>query len=308
MKRNRIVVVLAVLWLGAGCGGGSSGGDEDLGGLPDAAEQDVDKADVAAQDGTGADLQFGDGKGDDVRVGGDVADSAWRPAACPGMPNLTGKSYRVTHMEATKPIDDLNEVWNNEIAKYFLVLVFYIIEHDEENGKLKVRVGPCKAQAEQLEDGAWVAYGFNYIQDANVPEVTMDLDGCNFSFDDPIALDVLTPTVSKAFPVSITSGHGVFIKKGLEMEKVDLVGYIKESETFDLCMTMPPFGEPNVHWLFNLLHLCPDLDLDGDGVKDAYEFEGWLSTEITDLLDPETSVVLESLVEECLIDQVECKP
>lgn len=290
MKVALTVLAAAVTLAVAGCGSGSSDGDVGQ-------ELDVTASDVAVEIAVPADSSAEE-----------TSDAGPAVAPCPGMPNLTGMFYRVNHMEATKPIDDLNEVWGIEIEKYWLVLIFHVIEHDEEKGTLWVEVGPAKAEAEQLEDGSWDPKQFWYIEGANVPKVEMQLDGCNFTFDDPIALDVLTPSVSKAFPVSVTSGSGTFIKKGLEMEKVDLVGYILESETYDLCMTMDPFGQPNVHWLFNLLHLCPDLDLDGDDKLDAYEFEGWLSTEITDLVDPDEKKVLPSLVDDCIEDQVECQP
>ena len=290
MRVALVGLVMAATLALVGCGTGSS--NEDVGQGMDVTAGDV-AGETAVPTDTGAK---------------DMGDVAPVVAKCPGMPNLTGMFYRVNHMEATKPIDDLNEVWDIEIKKYWLVLIFHIIEHDEEKGTLLVEVGPAKAEAEQLADGSWDPKEFRYIEGANVPTVVMQLDGCDFTFDDPIALDVLTPSVSIPFPVSVTSGSGRFIKKGLAMEKVDLVGYIVEAATYDLCMTMDPFGQPNVHWLFNLLHLCPDLDLDGDDKLDAYEFEGWLSTEITDLVVPDETVILPSEVDECIEDQVECEP
>lgn len=234
-----------------------------------------------------------------------VEDTETPPAQCPGLPDLTGASFRVTSLIAKEPTDKVNEVWAADIASYELVIVFNVVEHNVAEETLRLRVTSAKATKETAEDGTITPIKYNYMLDPAVFDAY--LDGCRIRWEDPIELDIVTSTISKPFHVYGITGYCDVNETGTEITKSWLSGAILETEAQDLCMTIPGMGVANFHWFMNLAKICPDFDNDNDGVFESYKFSGELKgVNETDLFDPEIMPFETDI--ECDLHDDQCMP
>jgi hypothetical protein len=209
--------------------------------------------------------------GEDTNIAVDTTVDAGNQTSCEGLPDLTGKSWRILTLKATTPTPELDPVWAMDIASYDLVLVFRVIMHDVETNELTMTVTSAKAVVTE-EDGARSLVSYKYSMEP--AQFSVFLDGCSFEITEPFLLNVITPTVSKPFPVEVRLGRGEFANGGLEIKNGYLEGGIRESEGSTLCLSFPGIGTANFHWFMNLARICPDHDLDGDGTIDSYAFTG----------------------------------
>jgi len=228
------------------------------------------------------------------------------PGACADLPLLTGKAFRVTSLVATKPTDKINDVWATDISTYDLVIIFYVVDHDQENNQLKVQVTSATAQKEDNGDGTFTPLGYQYSLAPSTFDAVMD--GCKLKWDAGIELDIITPTINKPFHVFGIDGHCLLNEAGTKILDGWLEGAILEETCYDLCLTIPGLGVANFHWFMNLAHICPNYDSDEDGKIDSYEFSGHIAgVEETELFQ-EGVVPQVSVVDECPLDEEVCKP
>lgn len=218
--------------------------------------------------------------------------------------DLTGNAFRVTKLLGIKPTDMVNEVWAKDISTYDLVLLVRVVEYDPANKRMVMAI--TSAKAEVTKEGETIT-PVSYTYALEPAQFETRLDGCTFFIEDPIALSINTPTVSKPFTVFGVTGKGTFTEDGQGIKNVTLKGAIEEEESTDLCMMLPGVGNVNFHWFMNMAHICPAMDSDGDEVMDAYEFEGRMEgvneTEFyKEGIDPMTT-----LVTECKVDTEPCK-
>lgn len=305
---KRALVLLGVIL--AGCGSNSSSPVPTDIYSDDAIGSDV--ADVAGDNG-GRGMQ--DGKPGDAGDVGSVPretttdGDAVAPPTCPGLATILDQAYRVTHMAATEPTDQVNEVWEKDIKEYTLVMVFHVLEYDPATAKGLIEVTSCWADVEVTGEGKDKVYTPKSYQFALEPsEFAVTFDGCSFTIDDELELDIVTPSVSKPFHVFGLKGGGAFSADAKKIENIDLAGFIKEKETFDLCMMIPGLGSPSFHWFMNLAHICADADSDGDDKIDSYHFVGNLKAKLETSLFKDGIHPIQSLVEECLPDSKPCVP
>ena len=206
------------------------------------------------------------------------------PPECPGLPDMTGRVFRITSLDAKEPTDKINEVWAADIGDYELVILFHVVEHDLEAGTARLRVTSATAAKSVAEDGTITPLKYNYMLDPAVFDAYFDC--CRIRWDDPIELDIVTSTISKPFHVFGITGFCDINADGTEITNSFLSGAILEAEAQDLCMTIPGMGVANFHWFMNLAKICPDFDSDGDDVFESYKFSGVLSgVEETELFD-----------------------
>lgn len=245
--------------------------------------------------------------GEEAIAGTDVEEDTGGVIECPGLPNLTGHAFRATSLVATEPTDKVNEVWATDIEAYTLVIVFYVLDHRPEEKVATVKVTSAWAEVEDDGAGNLTPLQYQYALEPMVFE--LGIDGCKLKIIDQIELDIMTPTVSKPFHVFGISGWGEITEDGKEITKLQLAGFIKESEAFDLCLEIPGLGAANFHWFMNLAHICANADSDGDGEVDSYYFKGVIkATQESDLFKPDESHPIETLVQECIPDEVACVP
>lgn len=250
----------------------------------------------------------------DTGNGGNVEDVVEETAApldlpagaCAEMPDLTGRAYRVTSLIATQPTDQVNEVWATDIAKYDLVLVFYVVSHDVETGEAELQVTSAAAQKTDNGDGTFTPISFKYLLEPAT--FNAFFEGCKLRWVEPIELNIVTPTISKPFHVFGIVGHVVMSPDGSKLLDSWLEGAILAAETHDLCLTIPGMGVANFHWFMNLAHICPDFDSDGDEEIDSYRFSGHLSAVDESELFELGVVPVESLVDHCDPDTNDCVP
>lgn len=276
-----IALVLAGCLL-SGCGG--DGGSDETGTEVAAADNvaDVGGTDNGAPDEAAPDL-----------VGG----------VCPGLKTIQGQAFRVTEMEATEPTDQVNEVWALDIAAYSLVMVFHVVEYNEADGTAKIEVTSCSSETTKEGDKV-TPVGYQFA--LKPAPFNVKFDGCSFTIVGNLSMDVMTPSVSKPFHIFGLTGGGSFNESCTKILKVDLAGFIKESEAFDLCLMIPGLGSPSFHWFMNLAHICADADSDGDGTIDSYRFVGHVAATRETELFKEGIKAIESTVEECLPDDKKC--
>lgn len=227
---------------------------------------------------------------------------------CPGLPDLTGRVFKVTEMNASHPTDKVNDVWNNDIGTCDLVILFHITEHDLETNVLQVEVTSAWADKTLDAEGKCVPKSYEFALEPSL--MIMTIEGCAFDFSQKFDLNIVTPTVSKPFHVFGVTGDGIISEDGNEIPYCKLSGLIAEEETYDLCLEIPGLGTANFHWFMNLAKICPNADSDNDGTIDSYYFEGVLKATnetqyfIKDSIHPIVSAVKD---EDRTYDDKECK-
>jgi hypothetical protein len=249
------------------------------------------------------------GCGDEDGDGEETPDVVEQEVADTGFPNLTGKVYRVNKLAATQPTDQINNVWAVDMENYDLVLLFHVISHDTTTGIAEFEVTSAIADKEE-KDGEFIAKSFQYCREPWKTKAKIEVTdaGVNFNFTELVELDILTPTVSKSFHIFGITGQGKFSKDGTKILDCWLQGVIDEAQTYDLCLTIPGMGVANFHGFMNALKLCPDLDHDEDGKVDSYKFSGHMGAVEETHLFKEGIKPIESIVEECPLDEKVCVP
>ena len=242
------------------------------------------------------------GPGEDTAVPEDTVG----PTGCT-LEDLTGRAYRITVLESQQPTDALNPTFAVDIATYVNIIVFHIVEHNQEEGYLMMRAGPCSAAFVDPDAEPPVPTAFYYGLETTPFRV--ELDGCNFEITEPTVLDMMFKTLNKPYRVDRLLGNGTLKKDPSGIEDGHLEGGILVDTAIDLCTTIPGFGVVNFHWFMNLAHICPNFDTDDDGAMDAYYFAGTFdAVEVTDLFVTDQIVPIESIVEVCDPHDAECFP
>lgn len=221
---------------------------------------------------------------------------------CPGLGDLTGKSWRILNLKATSPTDQLDSTWAQDIAAYDLIIVFRVTEHNLENNTLTMTVTSAKPVLEEV-GGQKAIKSYKYAIEPGVFQVK--LNGCTFNITESFTLNVITPTVSKPFPVQVVKGKGKFADNGELINNGSLEGGILEESATDLCLVMPGIGTANFHWFMNLARICPDHDIDGDGTIDSYKFTGTFSAKQEDFFQEGLDPIIPGSTE-CTVDNAAC--
>jgi hypothetical protein len=221
------------------------------------------------------------------------------------LPDLTGRSYRVSMLKGVSPTDIVNPTWEEDIASFDLVILFYVLSHDITNGDAVIHVTSCFTEFqmdgdERAKDGDGNLIPVSHQFALEPAVISTRFVGKSFRIDDPISLNIVTRTVSKPFHIFGVTGRGDFNEDGSRLTECWLEGAIRESETMDLCLAIPNMGSVNFHWFMNLASICPDRDTDADEKMDSYFFKGYLGArQIADGLFKEGIVEIVSLIDTC---------
>lgn len=230
------------------------------------------------------------------------------------LPDLTGRSYRVTMLKGVSPTDIVNPTWEEDIASFDLVILFHVLSHDITTGDAVIHVTSCFTEfqmdgEERARDGEGNLIPISHQFALEPAVIATRFVGKSFRIDDPISLNIVTRTVSKPFHIFGVTGRGDFNEDGSRLTECWLEGAIRESETTDLCLAIPNMGSVNFHWFMNLANICPDRDIDEDGKMDSYFFKGYLGAkQIADDLFKEGIVEIVSLIDECEPHTDTCVP
>ena len=220
--------------------------------------------------------------------------------------DLTGRIYRITLLEATATTKELNKVWAKAIDEYKLTLLFMVQEHDPVAGTITAAFTTGVSEATEA-DGV---YTLVKMMPALEPVTfTAKLTGARFDIQGEVSFDIHDPTVNKPFHVEGITGFGIFSADGTAIEDCQLSGGIRETQAEGMCATLLTLGVVNFHWFMNLVHICPDWDLDSDQTMDAYYFQGHLEAEertpfydetITPIVPNDNVKVCQPHTEECI--------
>ncbi len=252
---------------------------------------------TACDDGDG-----GGGGGVDTTQPEDTED----PGTCTLL-DLTGRAYRITVLNSTEPTTLLNTTFTMDIATYVNVLVFYIVEHNMEEGYLMMTAGPCSTEFEDPDAEEPVVKAFRYA--LPVEPFRVELDGCAFAIEEAAVLDMMFETLSDSYRVDRLLGSGVIRQDLSGIDDGNLSGGILLETAINLCTTIPGLGVVNFHWFLTNSHICANFDTDDDGEMDAYYFVGTFNAEdATDVFVPGEIVPIESIVEECKPHDDPCYP
>ena len=223
---------------------------------------------------------------------------------CADMPDLTGRVYRVTDFVATEPTDGINPTWKKWADVYDLVMIFRVLSHDREAGRIEAVVACGGADLSEGSDGAPVVERLFFGLEPT--PIHFEVDGCALTFTDPLDIHLFTPWVSSEIPIREVTGSGTLSNDGTEIERLDLSGFLSEATAAGICIDIAGLGVVNLHWFFNLAAICPDTDTDGDGVMDAYNFLGWVRAVNETPHFDEAVVPIESLVLDCTVHEEAC--
>ncbi len=228
------------------------------------------------------------------------------PTGCV-LPDLTGMAFRITLLESQQPTNALNSTFAMDIATYVNILVFHIVEHNLEESYIMMSAGPCSVEFEDPEAEELVPTAFHYGL-ATEP-FRVEMDGCKFNIVEPAVLEMMFKTLNKPYRLDRLFGSGVIREDLSGIDEGHLEGGITLETAVDLCTTIPDLGVVNFHWFMNLAHICPNYDVNEDGVDDAYYFAGIFdAADVTDLFVPGEIVPIESVVDSCKSHNDECFP
>ncbi len=187
--------------------------------------------------------------------------------------------------------------------------MFYIVEHNQEEGYIMMHAGPCSAEFVDPDAAPadLVPTAFHY--GLPTEPFRVELDGGDFNIEEPAVLEMMFKTLNKPYKVDRLLGYGTIRKDLSGIENGHLEGGILVDTAIDLCTTIPGFGVVNFHWFMNLAHICPNHDNDDDDIFDAYYFAGTFdATDVTDLFVPDEIVPIASQVDVCEPHDAECFP
>jgi len=222
-------------------------------------------------------------------------------AGCPM--DLTGKTYRVTDFLVDVPSNVMNESWEQDIAVGDLVLLLRVAQHNVATGELTLFLGSGKATIE-TQNGQPVFTAFAFALAPSETAAIVDAD-CKIVLMQSFLLELLTANANKPLAIKVLSGTAKLSPNGMNVVTAQLSGGIQEVEVFDFCLNIPGLGTANLHWFFNLAHICPSTDFDADGAPEAYAFEATFKAEATELFVPGIQPV-ESKIAQCVVHDLPC--
>ena len=191
------------------------------------------------------------------------------------MTSLQGKTLAVNALVLEKPdvlflLDALNPLWQQDIENGTLIILFNIVAHDLDTGRITVETGA----------GAYTDCA-NYSWYTTPTIVELQTDGCAFTTVEPSQLAIFPKTMSKAIIISNLEIGGVFDPATGNMPGAWLEGTLREVDTEGLEAIEL---EVLVSELFIASGALPNADTDCDGEVDAWRLGGMLaSTPITNV-------------------------
>lgn len=217
---------------------------------------------------------------------------------CLGLPDLTGTIYRSTSFQLSEPTDAMNEVW--AVSKR--VILLEIVTHDQAQKTLVIKLGLGVA-SEELVAGVPTVTEYNFAPEPG--QVQAALQGCELIFAEALDLPLIFGKMNKPFPVTVYNGKCILASDGSSLSSGELHGVVPDEGLQDLCVEIPGMGVANLHWFFNLAHICPGVDSDDDGLVDSHEFAAQFKGDSTALFQP-AIVGVEPEVEQCVSHDEVC--
>jgi len=245
-----------------------------------------------------------EGQGDVILRGDGRTDLETQDDECPGLQNLTGRAYRVVAFPLHKPLDQVKSLWNTA-PQAVPPLLIHVREHDQGKGVLHLSIGPARIETQDDGEGYPVPISHEFAIEPF--KFMAKLNGCEFTIDVPIVLQVMDCTMSKPLVIADVTGSGVLSKEGGKIVDGILNGVIHEVDTFELCVLVPDMGNLNYHHFLNMAMICPNVDTTGDEKCDSYAFAAdYTAEDETALFNPESITPIETVVKECPSHFEEC--
>lgn len=194
--------------------------------------------------------------------------------------SLKGKAYLIQHLYVEEPAGPnnalattLTNMWNGDIEKGRLVIIFYVSNYDPTTGKVTIQAGTGTKDT----DGKYA-----FIKDPGPNDLEADMTGCTFDTNIKGKIVLYPNTVTAHIPIVSLDAHGVFTENANAIKQGILIGGIctsaAEAIDFDPINTKPPYVCQNFNKFMKLMGLKPNrTDLTG-GIcasgTDGYNFKG----------------------------------
>lgn len=262
----------------------SVGCDDDTNASPDTVTT-TDTAKDSAADGTNdTSGNETDGSGSETTDGGPEATTcneplltidplgtlqAAEPAGCTLAGDPTGTTFLVDLLDINTPdspavTSAINPLFATDMKSGELVIVFRVTAYDAVTGEATVQAGTGTSCG---------SYGF----DGTPSELTINIQGCDFTTTSTAPLELAPSTVSKPIIVSSLDVAGSFAADQSRILTATLTGTLKESDATGLLVDLGDLGEIDMADFLNALSIPLDADTDGDGTGDAWTLGGNLA-------------------------------
>jgi len=183
-----------------------------------------------------------------------------------------GKSYLVDSLLVTEPANDallsqLNTLWASDIESGKLILIFHIVERDNDTGTSTILVGSGKMENDI------------YTWEGEPATVSLSVSQCNYETSEPANLTLAPASVNKPIVMTDVDVCGQFSADATRLPFSFLAGSIREADASGVEVSINPDAPDFTVDLAELLGSFVDLDTDtdGDGSADAWALKGTLT-------------------------------
>jgi len=200
---------------------------------------------------------------------------------CTLQASLKGKAYLIKHLYVDEPAGEgnalattLTNLWNGDIEKGRLVIIFYVSKYDSSTGKVTLQAGTGIKDT----DGKYA-----FIKDPGPNDLEADIVGCTFDTNVKGQIILYPNTVTAHIPIVALDAHGMFTENADAINSGSLIGGICTSDAaaieFDPISKQPPYVCQNFKKFMDLMKLQPNRDDLTEGIctlggTDGYDFKG----------------------------------
>jgi hypothetical protein len=177
--------------------------------------------------------------------------------SCQLAASLKGAYYHIDHLFVLEPAgpqdgikDTLTQLWNGQIERDELIILFHVTEHDLATGKLTFEAG-----SGVLKDGK-----YQFIKDPAPLPIQMQITGCHFKEAAIGVLKIYPDLITFPIPVIDLHAEGDFPADGSKIEKGSLAGGIcaEAAHKIDFKLTKEAAGCVNFFQFMDDLSTPPD--------------------------------------------------
>jgi hypothetical protein len=183
-----------------------------------------------------------------------------------------GQTYLIETMEVTEPANDallsqLNTLWASDIETGKLIILFHIVDRDDEAGTSTILVGSGKVEGD--------VYSF----ESTPSTVSLSVSNCNYATAAPADLTLAPQSLNKPVHMTAVDVCGQFAADATGIPFSFLAGSIREEDATGIEVSINPDEPDFTVDLAELLGSFVDLDMDtdGDGTMDAWALKGTLT-------------------------------
>jgi len=199
-------------------------------------------------------------------------------AGCTLSGDPTGNTYVVDIINIDTPDNAavtgaINPLFENDMKAGDLIILFHVKSYDAGTGEAVV------------EAGTGLGCG-TYTFDGPPSELTININGCDFTTTTTAPLELAPATVNKPIIVSSLDVAGSFSSDQSRILTATLSGALEQANASGLLVDLGPLGEIDMSEFLVSVGAQLDTDVDGDGTNDAWTLGGQLAAKKIDNFTP----------------------